>query len=252
MTRAVLDQFKKLAERAYNNVYQEFERSARPIGTVLLPAAGTGQAFVALNSPPPHVNSIEVHGAVRMDNLPRQRKLDPTLSRHNSGISVLLDSLDIYKFERDKPALDNSFLYQSTVRLGYFTSAKGKWSPLLCVRYDFQKSHDAHPLFHAQLESGMPSAALKALFPDMPVVEKPLNIHTNVRLPTANVIGATALLSLAADHLPLVKFPEILRTIRKQGLFNGEWRCECNSMDMKALPDAVLSSRWYSTNLVAP
>lgn len=250
--KAVLDQFKKLADRAYNSVYQEFQWSAQVEGATLKPSASNGHAFVALDSAAPHRNSIEVHGALRLENLPRQRTRDPSVSKHEGGISVLMSSLDIYKFERSKPDLDESFLYSSNVRLGYYRSSKDRWIPLLCVRYDFAKSHAAHPLFHAQLEDGMPNAEVKAIFPDLPKVTDPLQVHTNVRLPTANVVGATALLSLAADHLPLAKFPDILRAIRKQPLFSGAWRCECTSMDDGALPSRMLSSCWYSTKVTAP
>jgi len=246
-----LEKFRKLTERAYNTVYQSFRDNAYIEQTVVQPVYVGQQAFIASKSPPPHKNSIEVKGALRIDNLPYQRKQTAGASKHAKGIHVLLDSLDIYKFHGDKPNLDESFLYCSTVRLAYFKRKDANWRPLLCIRYDFAKSYDAHPIFHAQLEDGIPTAEVRALFPGLPKIEAEyaLPVHTNVRFPTANVVGATALLSLAADHLALSRFPEILRAVRNQKMFSDVWRCDCSSLDDGLPPQAMLASKWYSSKL---
>ena len=248
----LLKEFIQLSENAYNNVYTAFKRTAFLERATLLPAVGD-QAFVA-EAAQGQVNSVEVKGALRIDSLPYRRKESAgsrrTDSRHDGGINVVLDSLDIYKFDRDRPSLSNSFLYKSQVRVAYFKRTKGKWKPHLCVRYDFARSYGSHPIFHAQLEDGVPDASVRAMFPDLPDVVEPLDLHFKVRLPTANVVGATALLSLAADHLPLNRFPDVLRAVRAQALFNAEpWRCDCSSLDGGLAPQSVLASRWYSTNL---
>lgn len=248
----LLREFIQLSENAYNNVYTAFKRTAFLERATLLPAVGD-QAFVA-EAAQGKVNSVEVKGALRIDRLPYRRKevagsrgADP---HPNDGINVVLDSLDIYKFDRDKPSLTNSFLYKSQVRVAYFKRAQGKWKPHLCVRYDFARSYGSHPIFHAQLENGVPDASVRAMFPDLPEIAEPLDLHFKVRLPTANVVGATALLSLAADHLPLTRFPDVLRAVRAQALFKAEpWRCDCSSLDGGLAPQSMLASRWYSTNL---
>jgi hypothetical protein len=247
----LLQTFIQLSERAYNNVYSTFERTAQLEAASLTPAIND-HAFVA-RAADGQLNSVEVRGALRIDNLPYKRKHDAGTrdpSSHAGGINVVLDSLDIYKFDRNQPTLENSFLYKSTVRVAYFKRTKAKWRPHLCVRYDFTHSYGAHPIFHAQLENGIPNAEVRARFPDMPEVEQPLDLHTHVRLPTANVVGATALLSLAADHLPMTKFPDVLRAVRAQALFNANpWRCDYSSLDHGTSPETMLASRWYSLNM---
>ena len=248
----LLKEFIELSENAYNNVYTAFKRTAYLEKAMVIPAIGD-QAFVA-RAPTGQVNSVEVKGALRIDRLPYRRKevagAREEDSRHNGGINVVMDSLDIYKFDRDKPSLANSFLYKSQVRVAYFKRSKSNWKPHLCVRYDFARSYGSHPIFHAQLENGVPDDAVRAMFPDMPQVVEPLDLHFKVRLPTANVVGATALLSLAADHLPLSKFPDVLRAVRKQALFNTDpWRFDCSSLDGGVPPVSMIASRWYSTNI---
>lgn len=246
----LLQEFIQLSEKAYNNVYTAFERTARVEAASPKPAIDD-HAFVAKEADG-QLNSVEVRGALRIDNLPYKRKNDAGTRdalRHDGGINVVLDSLDIYKFDRNRPTLENSFLYKSTVRVAYFKWTKAKWRPHLCVRYDFAHSYGSHPIFHAQLENGIPNDEVRAHFPDMPEVVAPLDLHTHVRLPTANVVGATALLSLAADHLPLTKFPDVLRVVRAQALFNANpWRCDWSSLDNGTSPATVLASCWYSMN----
>jgi len=245
----LLRDFTQLSENAYNNVYTAFARSAYLERVRLVPAVS--KAFVAEQAHGRKA-SVEVKGALRIDNLPYRRKEAAgtrSPSRFDDGIHVVLDSLDIYKFELDRPSLQNSFLYRSTVRVAYFKRSKTKWKPHLCIRYDFARSNGAHPIFHAQMENGVPDPAVWAQFADMPEVVDPLDLHTTVRLPTANVVGATALLSLAADHLPLAKFPEVLHAVRQQPLFNADpWRCDCRSLDHGEPPETMLASRWYSMN----
>ncbi len=246
-----LERFMKLTEKSYDGVYQSFRENAYVEKTELCPVNAGHRAFVVEKSPPPHKNSVEVRGALRINNLPYQRTLAAGASKHASGIDVLMDSLDIYKFKNDKPKLDESFLYCSTVRLAYFRRSAKKWKPLLCIRYDFAKSTDAHPIFHAQLENGIPSSEVRKLFKDIPEVDvaHALQVHTNVRFPTANVVGATALLSLAADHLPLSRFPVILKAVRDQAMFSDAWRCDCSSLDGGLPPKAMLASGWYSSRV---
>jgi hypothetical protein len=247
--KSVVEDFRLLAEKAYNETFIEFDRIARLAGVKLKPEI-LGQTFVARKSPPTHRDSIEVQGLLRIENLPYQRKLNagaqPTADRHSNGIFVLMDSLDIYKFD-GKPSLENSFLYKSNVRVGYYRATKSKWSPLLCVRYDSESAHQAHPLFHAQLETGIHTDRLRSIFSNLPEIDKPLIIHEAVRVPTANVIGATVLVSLAADHLPLANFPDMLRAIRKRPFFKSKWRFNSQSLDDKESVCDVLSSGWYSS-----
>lgn len=248
-TNDVLERFRALTERAYDNVYRSFSNLAHFEKTKLSPVIHE-QPFVATRSAPQHRHSVEVKGLLRIDKLPQKRKADAGASRESSsGLSVLLTSLDVYKFE-GKPTLTNSFLYASNVRLSYFTTKGQDWKPLLCVRYDFAKSHDAHPIFHAQFEDGVPTEEMRATFGSLPVVLGKLPFSEHVRLPSANVVGATALLSLAADHLPLERFPDVLRAVRAQRLFRDDWRCECSSLDEPIPLQGMLSSRWYSSNLV--
>jgi len=247
----LLKEFIQLSENAYNNVYTAFKRTAQAESASVLPAI-SDQAFVA-SAAQGQANSVEVKGALRIDRLPyRRREVAGSREddlRHGGGINVVMDSLDIYKFDLNQPTLANSFLYKSQVRLAYFKRSKTKWKPHLCVRYDFARSYGSHPIFHAQLESGVPDASVRAMFPDLPEVIDPLDLHFKVRLPTANVVGATALLSLAADHLPLTHFPTVLRAVRAQALFNTDpWRCDCSSLDGGLAPQSMLASRWYSTN----
>lgn len=244
-TKSVVEVFRQIAEKSYNEVSTEFERIARLENVSLKPAA-LGQAFVASKSQPPHVNSVEVRGALRIENLPYKRK-QTAGDRHNSGIFVLMDSLDIYKF-KGKPSLENSFLYKSNVRVGYYRASQKKWKPLACVRYDSESAYQAHPLFHAQLESGNHDDRLRNIFQDLPEIHQPLlDIHESIRLPTANVIGATVLVSLAADHLPLAKFPDMLRAVQKRPFFKSKWRFNADSLDHEESVCGVLSSGWYSS-----
>lgn len=245
----VINEFLKVAEKSYNETSIEFERIARLVGVNIKPAI-PGQAFVASKSPAPHKASIEVRGALRIENMPYKRKqtagTQPAADRHTAGIFVLMDSLDIYKF-KGKPSLENSFLYKSNVRVGYYRASKKKWKPLACVRYDSENAYQAHPLFHAQLESGSHDDRLKEIFQDLPDIDEPLVIHEAIRLPTANVIGATVLVSLAADHLPLANFPDMLRAIQKRPFFKSKWRFNSDSLDDEASVCGVLSSGWYSS-----
>lgn len=250
-TNEVIEKVRALTERAYDNVYRTFAQLAHLEKTELAPVFNS-KPFVARRSAPQHQHSIEVEGALRIDKLPQKRRKKAGASRESlTGLSVLLTSLDVYKFGDSKPSLSNSFLYSSCVRLSYFTTKGPHWKPLFCVRYDFAKSHDAHPIFHAQLEDGVPTTEMRKTFGQLPEVLGPLPFSAQIRLPSANVVGATALLSLAADHLALERFPEVLRTVRSQPLFGEGWRCECSSLDENVPLGGMLSSRWYSGNLAA-
>ncbi len=229
-------------KKAYKAVYSEFYIGVQQVGAIAKPRLN-GECFnVGLATG--QVNSIEVRGALRIDNLPYKRKnVAPESPRGNSGIFVLLDSLDMYKF-RERPAADTSFLWGSNVRLAYYARKGQKWAPILDVRYDFAKAFDAHPIFHAQLGSGALDHEERRRF-DAAEIENVMDTHQTVRLPTANVIGATALLSLAADHLPLERFAPMLNKVRGQQFFQN-WRCDCSSLDRPLPEGEMLATGWYS------
>jgi len=231
-------------KKAYKAVYSEFHLGVQQVGAIAKPRLN-GECFnVGLAAG--QVNSIEVRGALRIDNLPYKRKsVAPESPRANAGIFVLLDSLDMYKF-RGKPSADTSFLWGSNVRLVYYARKGQKWAPMLDVRYDFAKAYDAHPIFHAQLGSGALDQEARRRF-DAAEIESVLDTHQTVRLPTANVIGATALLSLAADHLPLDRFAPMLSKVRSQQFFQN-WRCDCSSLDIPLAESELLAMGWYSTS----
>lgn len=243
----ILNTFIKQTENAYNNVYKTFWQIAMTERTEFHPAFANGAAFVARKSAPEYGNSVEVEGALRISKLPYKRKLTPGASKHANGIEVILDSLDIYKFEDNRPNLSTAFLHHSYVRLAYYRPGAGdQWSPILCIRYDYAKPSDAHPIFHAQLETGEFCPKAKDMFTVLPKLKSTLTVHENVRVPTVNVVGATALLSLAADHLPLSRFPTMLQSVRAQKMFNDPWRCDYRRMDAGRAPGPMLSSCLYS------
>lgn len=240
-----LKKFITQTENAYNNVFKAFSQIAVHENTVTKSPYPGQMAFVAKQSAAPHINSVEVEGALRISKLPYKRKLDPGTSKHANGLEVLLDSRDIYKFADGKPDLETAYLYHSYVRVAYFRPTGRVWSPLLCLRYDYAEPSHSHPIFHVQLENGEPPAHVRAFFPEVPALDKVLQVHENIRVPTTNMVGATALLSLAADHLPLKRFPQMLKAVRDQKLFGDVWRCDYSRLDDGHAPGPMLSSCLY-------
>ena len=244
---SAIDEFIDLANVAYRNVYDKFHLSAVRESANPVPKLA-GSCFKVSQSPAPHVNSVEVHGALLVNRLPYKRKQSSSggAATASEGIHVILDSLDIYKFN-GAPSLKNSFLYKSNVHLGYYVRQKTKWRPLLYVRYDFASAKDAHPLFHAQICEGALEGPSAQEFGEIPEIVDLLKVHKSIRLPSANVIGATALVSLAADHLPINSFHEILHVVQKQPFFK-DWRCDCTSLDVADSVTKMISSGWYGSN----
>ncbi|WP_265211694.1 hypothetical protein [Herbaspirillum lusitanum] len=240
--RTAIEVFMDRAKLAHKNVYENFYRKALLESVALKPAL-SGEYFSVNQSPAPHKNSVEIRGGLIIDRLPYRRR-DENSAAQDRGISVLLNSEEIFKFS-GKVSADTSFLWKSTVRVGYYQRIKDKWQTLLCVRYDYAKAYEAHPIFHAQLEAGtLNGDAVKVFNTGIPEILPIPNLHTRVRMPSANVIGATALLTLAADHLSGKTFREMLMVINSQPFFSP-WRCDYSSLDDPTAMSGALSNIWY-------
>lgn len=229
------------ATRAHRNVYENFRRKAVSENVAVTPAL-SGEYFSVGTSSAEHRDSVEIRSGVTIERLPYKRR-DETSTARDPGIFVLMNSLEVFKFD-GKPIPENSFLYKSNVRIGYYKRSKEKWQTLLCIRYDYQNARDAHPLFHAQLEEGPLSGDARHLFLNVPEIVGIPSLHTRVRMPSANVIGATAMLTLAADHLSAKTFQEMVAVLKSQPFFSN-WRCDCSSLDDADSIKGLLSNGWY-------
>jgi hypothetical protein len=240
--RTGIEIFIDQAKIAHRNVYENFRRAA-VLENISLHEALSGEFYTVAKSSPSHPNSVEINGAMRIERLPiRRREAKP--SPRDPGIFVLMNSTEVFKFQ-GKPEPENSFLYKSMVRMGYYQrTTEKKWRTLCCIRYDYDSAHDGHPLFHAQMEEGVLTRDAARIFTGVPEILPGPSIHTGIRIPTANVTGATALLKLAADHLPAKSFKEVLTVIQAQPFFN-DWRCDCSSLDNVNSVRGLLSSGWY-------
>ena len=237
--------FRAMAERAYTRTFDRFSITAAGIGTTVTPLVN-GKCFAAELSTS-HSNAVEVTGVLRLERLPSRRRDAGHPSPRDRGICVLLSSFDVYKFA-GRPAAGNSYLNHSNVRIGYYEPMSDRWKSLLCVRYDYGSTgaRHGHPIFHAQMELGPLDADLQAKFPGVPTIEPLGRTCHHARIPTANVIGATALVKLAADHLPPIAFPQILDSVTSQAFFK-DWRCNCTSLDDPESAKRMISTGWYST-----
>lgn len=238
-----IDRFIAAAELANKQAFTTFSRLASGAGVAVHPAFN-GECFQVKKSGPQHPDSVEVHGAVRLEQVPYKR----TESGDGSTavkMQILMDSFECFKF-RGTPSRRTAFLYNAYARVAYYKLHRGRWKTVLCIRYDFAGAKNAHPIFHAQLESGVPRAAISALFPGLPPIDEMKDLHLGIRFPSANVVGATALLKIAADHLPGTSFRAVLKAIQDQKFFQ-DWRCDCTTLDDPNSAKLLLSSGWYGS-----
>lgn len=241
--RKAIEVFADAATASYRKAYAAFERSALQAGADLAPLRPGGECFETKLGSGGHT-SVEVFGALKIERLPKRHR-ESNQPNAQDIVSVLMSSKDIYFFGA-KPALDNSFLAESYVSVSYYESRRTEWKTLLSVRYDYSRrgARGGHPIFHAQMGDGAPGDTLAQL-PGMPPNIKRLeDQYKEVRLPTANMIGATALLKLAADHLPHRSFTPVLRSIQALSFFRN-WRCDCDTLDNIDSPRDMLSAGWY-------
>jgi hypothetical protein len=241
--RKVIEVFADAATASYRKAYAAFERSARLAGADLAPLRPGGECFETKLGSGSHT-SVEVFGALKIERLPKRRR-ESNQPNSQDIVSVLMSSKEIYFFG-GRPALDNSFLAESFVSVSYYEPRRTGWKTLLSVRYDYscRGARGGHPIFHAQMGDGSPGENMAKLA-GMPSNIKLLEDHyEGVRLPTANMIGATALLKLAADHLPHRSFTPVLRSIQALSFFRN-WRCNCETLDDVDSPRDMLSVGWY-------
>lgn len=243
MAMSGIDRFIAEAELANKQAFTTFSRLASGAGVAVYPALN-GECFQVQKSGPQHPDSVEVHGAVRLEQVPYKR----TESGDGSTavkMHILMDSFECFKF-RGTPSPKTAFLYSAYARVAYYKLHRGRWKTVLCIRYDFAGAKNAHPIFHAQLENGVPRAATSALFPGLPPIDEMKELHLGIRFPSANVVGATALLKIAADHLPGTSFRAVLKAIQDQKFFQ-DWRCDCTTLDNPDSAKLLLSSGWYGS-----
>lgn len=228
------------AQKSYDQVYEVFRRLATNEGTTADVGLNRTKAFQV--SVDPLINDeVEIVGRVKLERLPY---------RHGTAVRaapiyVIIKSKERYKLKRGLLSTQHC-LVKAHVLTSYYSLAKVDWKSILSVRYDFDDADQAHPIFHAQMEDGKPDAELGQLFPSLPKVDPVKIVHKGIRIPSANMIGATALLKLAADHLPTHYFVDVLKEIRKQQIF-ADWTYKCETLDDPESPKLLLSSGWYST-----
>lgn len=231
------------AKHAYREVYNVFDRSAQSEGVALRPVFT--DCFMVSEKP----ERFEVRGALRVELLPRRRRAGGKLVPASDRIAVLMSSRDVYKFDDSKQANEASFLDQAYVDIGYYRVVGTIWRALLAVRYDFGQrgATGGHPIFHAQLHKGGAGDSIRHM-PLTPTID-PLpedKVLETVRLPTANMIGASALLKLSADHLSHGSFASVLQSLRGLAFF-GNWRCNCSTLDDAGSVRGILAPGWYGS-----
>lgn len=233
------------AKASYRKAYKAFERPALSVGASLTPLRAGGECFEVDVGSGTH-KSVEVLGALKIEQLPRRHKQNRP--NEQDRVNVLLSSKDIYFYEK-KPLTESRYLAESYVSISYYKNSKSKWNTQLSLKYDYsgRGAQDAHPIFHAQIGDGSLTEQLAALLitPKQQDIQLQQNIYREVRVPTANVIGATALLKLAADHLPYNDFVPVLRNFRTLSFFKS-WRCNFRSLDVPDSPRELLSCGWYA------
>lgn len=225
--------------RAYSAVADVFEAVARQ----------SGAAFRPEQAPAFRVRAIDgrLHATclTKIERLPYRRHQSASPPQRDR-ITVVLDSSETFRVEGDRRA-PKLCLMNSTVKVAYYRPQQDRLTTLLCVRYDFDGAADAHPIFHAQIDTNaVDQNKLVRLGLSSPVTPMPEH-HERVRIPTANVIGPTALLQIGADHLPYEKFARILHKIRGDVLFT-RWTCDRSTLDRPKALAKLLSSTWYAPN----
>lgn len=230
------------ANVAYRRAYAGFNRHAHTVAAIT-PMLDGGECFVAK----PLRDGVEVNGALRIERLPRNRS-DGEPNPREPRICVLFESRDFYRPDADGEHGEGRKLASSVVRIGYYRAVDSTWKTLLGIRYDydFRGARGRHPIFHAQFDNGELHMRSAPLFPGLPKIDKLNDVLTGVRVPTANVIGATALLKLAADHLSLQSFLAVQTEIASLPFFKN-WQCDLRSLDDPESPRQMLSCGWYGT-----
>lgn len=240
-TQQQIDETARAANTAYGEVYNVFNRLALSEGASLQPIRA--ECFVVTKKP----SSVEVAGALRIELLPRRHRAAGKTAPPADRIAVLLSSRDVYKFDDAKPAAEASYLDQSYVDIGYYRTTRAAWQTLMGVRYDYGQrgAKEGHPIFHAQMHDGSAGQSILPMAgtPNIdPLPQK--EVFDTVRLPTANMIGASALLKLSADHLSHPSFTSVLQRVRGLNFF-GNWRCNCSTLDHADSARGLLSFGWY-------
>lgn len=243
MAVAGIDRFISAAESANKRTFNTFQSLAVLAGVAVAPAL-QGECFQVRKSSPQHPDSVEIHGALRLDKVPYKRT-ETGNGETPESINILMDSAEYFKFQ-GSPSPETAFLYNAHVRIGYYKRRTKAWKTLLCIRYDFEGARNAHPIFHAQLENGILSGPTAAIFHDVGNIEMMKDLHYGIRFPSANMIGATALLKIAADHFPGESFRALLKTIQEQKFYQN-WRCDCRTLDDPDSVKGMLSSGWYGS-----
>jgi len=242
-TQKEIDDFAVLASQAYRAVYDVFERTASAEGVALKPL---GRECFEVSKPPART-TVQVLGSLLVEQLPRKHVANGRTVPPQNRISVLLSSRDIYGFNDSEPSSNRSYLHESFVNIGYYRVTTKKWVTLLSLRYDFgsRGATQGHPIFHAQLSNGQPGESISRL-PTVPeITTLPSDeVYADVRMPTANMIGASALLKLAADHLTHDSFTTVLQKTQALPFFRN-WRCNCSTLDNQDSVRGLLAMGWY-------
>lgn len=243
--QAQIDSFANAAATAYRAVYDTFERSATDEGASASPVRS--ECFIVNKAA--NYSTVEVLGALSIDRLPKSRRGIGKTAPAGDRIAVLMSSREIFGFDDTKPAAEASYLHEAFVDIGYYKVSTKGWRTLLGVRYDYSArgAMQGHPIFHAQMHDGSAGPKIAGLA-TTPVIQ-PLpqaEVFGHVRLPTANMIGASALLKLSADHLSHDSFTTVLKRLRAQPFF-GNWRCKCDTLDDVDSARGLLATGWYGS-----
>jgi len=242
-TQAHIDSFAKTASTAYGEVFNVFARCAAGEGVAIQPLRT--ECFT-VNKPAKH-STVEVLGGLRIELLPGRHRAVGKPVPANELIAVLLSSRDIYGFDDTKPEAESSYLHEAFVDIGYYKVTNTNWQALLGVRYDYggRGATQGHPIFHAQMHDGSAGKRIQNMSATPSIQALPTkDVFQHVRLPTANMIGASALLKLSADHLTHPSFTAVLQRLRSLTFFNN-WRCNCSTLDDVNSVRGLLASGWY-------
>ena len=239
---AQLDAFALSAKTAYRDVYNTFERSAIDEGAA--PTALSTECFTVSTKS----QTVEVAGALKIEQLAGRRRAPGKSAPANARIAVVMSSKDIYAFDDTKPASQASYLQKVFVNVGYYNvTSKGGWQTLLGLHYDFDSrgATQAHPIFHVQMHDGSAGKGIAGMAHTPPInALTQQQVFDSVRIPTANMVGASALLKLSADHLSHDSFKTLLQRLRALAFFCN-WRCNCSTLDDADSARGLLATGWY-------
>ncbi len=231
-------------ERAYEGVANVFQNMARKAAADFKPAQSS--AFrVSIVGP----GRLRAKCLTKIERLPYRRAADGGAVA-KQRLTVVLEADE--EFAVDCGTAEGTLcLNRSTVQIAYYRPGPGTLTTLLCVRYDFHGAGDSHPIFHAQIDKEAIDATKLHLL-GLHTGPSPMagDIPHRVRIPTANVIGPTALVQLAADHLPQDSFRTVLNKVRGDVLFT-RWLCDRSSLDRPSELRKLISSTWYGLPALA-